>query len=93
MGIYQLECLLAGNTEAARSHLMECDRLAANMGHVDLQFMSHYYLFEADRAEGKEGSYPFKRCLSLRSHLESRPPELQKFEKYLKVQAAGGATA
>lgn len=85
--------LRAGNTEAARSHLLEADRLAANMGHIDLQFMSHFYLFEADRREGKEGTYPFKRCLSLRGHLESRPPELQKFERYLRAQEAAGGTA
>jgi len=85
--------LLAGNTAAARNHLLECDRLAANMGHVDLQFMSYYYLLEADRAEGKESTYSFKRCLSLRSHLESRPPELQKFEQFLQARGERGMTA
>jgi hypothetical protein len=85
--------LRGGNFDAARTHLLECERVAARLQHMELQFLAHYYLLEVERRQGKDGSYSFRRCLSLLSHLEGRPPELHKFEEYLAARQAEGGMA
>jgi tetratricopeptide (TPR) repeat protein len=78
--------------ERGRRYLIEAEAIAAAQGYHDLQFQALYHLLEAERADGNSGGHVLRRLTALKPFVQSRFPEIVRFEEGAEpLVAEGGA--